>query len=313
MTARATLAQRVRRSLRENIGLKLFSLVASVALFTAVHGSETGHRSLYVPVVALLPPESSGRILVGDIPDKVKLTLSGSRSVLNTVSSIDSVQVDLTDAKKYYYFEADQFGLPAGINAQVTPASLALEWEERMERKLRVRAQLAGSPDPKLEVVGKPSVLPPEVKVQGPRSSVELMGELLTEPISLGDLSVGVHRRRVPLLPLPKHVSVKDVTDITVEITVEPRRSQRRLKNLPVTAVGSAENVLIRPVDVDVVLAAPDAIVSEIEEDHIVPIVDLSKVSLDNGPVSVPVSVRGVGEAVRLIRIEPTEVVVRPR
>jgi YbbR domain-containing protein len=313
MTAQATWRQRLARMVRQNLGLKVFSLALSVTLFTVVHGSEAGQRSLYVPIVASLPPESSGKILVGEIPDKVKLTLSGSRSVLNAVASIEAVQVDLTDAKRYYYFEAAEFGLPAGIDVQVTPASLALEWEERLERKMRVRPQLAGATDPRFELVGKPNVIPSEVRIQGPRSSVELMGELLTEPISLADLPVGTHRRRVPLLPLPKHVVTRDGADITVELTVEPRRSQRRLKNLAVTPVGSALNVALRPADVDVVLAAPDRVVDEIDPDHLVPVVDLSNVSLEGGAVSVPVTIRGVDDSIRVIRIEPAEILVRLR
>lgn len=313
MTAQATLRQRLQRMVRQNLGLKLFSLVVSLGLYTVVHGSAAGQRSLYVPVVALLPADASRQVLVGDIPDKVKLTLSGSRSVLNSIEPVETVQIDLTDAPKYYYFEPDQFGLPGGIEVQVAPATLALEWEARLDRKLPVRVQLAGTPDPGLELASTPVVTPLRVMVQGPESSVEALNEIATEPVSLGGLPVGVHRRRLPLLPLPKHVSVVDGGDVTVELTLEPKREQRRLRRLPVAVLGTPSDVVARPSHVDVLVAAPAGVLEDLDPEHIVPVVDVTGLSLGNGAVSAPVKLRGLADAVRIVRMEPSEVLVRAR
>ncbi len=313
MTAQATLRQRLQRIVRQNLGLKLISLVVSLGLYTIVHGSAAGQRSLYVPVVALLPPEASHKVLVGEIPDKVKLTLSGSRSVLNSIDAVEAVQIDLTEAQKYYYFKPDQFGLPGGIEVQVTPATLALDWEVRLDRKLGVRVQLAFAPEPGLEVAGAPTVSPARVLVQGPQSSVEGLTELTTEPLSLSGLAVGVHRRRVPLLPLPKHVTAVDAGDITVEITLEPRRELRRLKRLPVAIMGTPGDVIARPSNVDVLVTAPAAMLSELDPEHFVPVVDVTGLVLSRGAVSAPVTVRGLSEGIRVVRIEPSEVLVRAR
>ncbi len=312
MTAQATLKQRLQRAVRQNLGLKLFSLCVAVGLYTVVHGSAAGQRALYVPVVALLP-EASAKILTGDIPDKVKLTLTGSRSVLNSIDSVEAVQIDLTDAPKYYYFEPDQFGLPGGIDVQVQPATLALEWEDRLDRKLPVRVQLAGAPDSGLELATAPAVTPQRLTVRGPKSSLEAMTELATEPLSLNGLPVGVHRRRVPLLRLPKHVVPVDATDITVEITLEPRREQRRLKRIPVAVLGTPSDVIARPLHVDVVLAAPLSVLGDFDPDHLVPVVDVTGLTLTRGAVSVPVKLRGLDGSVRVVRIEPSEILVRLR
>src|SRR3954469_10273536 len=99
--ADASLLTRITRAITKNLGLKIFSLIVAVGLFTVVRGSESGQRTLYVPVVAVLPPEASGKILVSDLPDKVKVPLSGSRSVVNSIDNVDAVQIDLTDAARY--------------------------------------------------------------------------------------------------------------------------------------------------------------------------------------------------------------------
>lgn len=309
----ATWVQRVQRVVLQNIGLKTFSLLVSIGLFTVVHGSEAGQRSLYVPVVALLPPESSGKVLVGELPDRVKLTLSGSRSVLNSVEPIDSVQIDLTDGQEFYQFESDAFGLPAGIDAQVTPSSLTLLWESRMEKKLPVRVQLGGSPDVSLELASKPLVMPAMVTVSGPRSVVNLMNDVLTEPVTVAGLPEGSHRRNVPLLPLPKQVSVTPAGAVTVELALEAKRAQRRLRRLMVTPVGIASAVTVRPVHVDVVVAAQERVLDELDPEHVVPVADLAGSNLTSGVVSIPVQLRGLPEGIKVVRIEPHEVLIKAR
>jgi YbbR domain-containing protein len=311
MTAEATLKQRLKRAVRENAGLKLFSLLVSLGLFTAVHGSDAGQRTFTVSVVALLPPPSSGKILVGDLPDKVKLTLTGSRSVLNSLGAVDTVQIDLTKAQKYYYFEPEQFGIPAGIDVQVTPPTLALAWEDRMERKLTLRAQLSGTPDASLELAGPAVATPQRVTVQGPSSSVHSLTDLPLEPISLVGLGAGVHRRRVPLLPLPKHVTVVDGGDITVELALEPKREQRRLKRLPVAVIGTSAEFVLRPAHVDVVITAPKSVLADVDPEHVVPVVDLSQLEVGKGAVGVTVTLRGIEAPVQLVRMEPRDVLAK--
>lgn len=313
MTAEATLGQRVKRVVMENLGLKLFSLLVSIALFTVVHGSEAGQRSLWVPVVASLPPEAAGKVLVGELPDRVKITLSGSRSVVNSINTVEPVQIDLTPAPRYYTFEPTLFGLPAGIDVQVEPSSLALDWEARLERKLQVRLQTTNAPDPTLELAGKPLVSPSRLLVKGPRSTVEALRELPTEPLSLAGLAAGTHRIRVPLLGLPRNVAMVGGAEVMVEITLEPRREQRRLRRLTVAALGASGPATIRPQHVDVIVAAPERYLDELDPEHVVPIVELPDGAPEGQAVSLQVTLRGLDENVRLVRVEPSEVLVRVR
>jgi hypothetical protein len=311
VTAEATFGQRLKRAFTDNLGLKLFSLVVAIALFTVVHGSEAGQRSLYVPIVAMLPPETSGNVLVGELPDKVKVTLSGSRSVVNSIHQLDAVQIDLTRSPRSYAFDPSLFGVPAGIDVQTAPAVLTLDWEPRQEAKLPVRVQLSGAPDPTLELVGKPTVSPPRIMVKGPRSSIEAMSELPTDLLPLGNLPAGTHRVRVPLLSLPQGVSVVGTTDVTAEINLELKREQRKLRHLTVAAIGVSGSVAVRPPHVDVLVAAPESTLEELDPEHVVPIVEVPEDARPGVALSLPVTVRGIGDTVRLIKIEPSEVLIR--
>jgi len=313
VTAEATIAQRVKRIVLENLGLKVFSLIVSIALFTVVHGSESGQRSLYVPLVAMLPPESSGKILVGDLPEKVKITLTGSRSVVNSINGVDSVQIDLTNAPRTFTFDPKLFGLPTGIDVQAIPATLTLDWEPREERKLPVRVQLAGGPDPSLELIGRGTVTPSKLLVKGPRASVEAMNDLPTDLLTISALPAGTHRLRVPLLAMPTQVTCPGASEVTVEITLQPKSEQRRMKHLTVAALGATGPATIRPPHVDVLVSAPERTLDDLDPEHIVPIVELPDGFRDGQPISVAVQIRGLDESITLVRVDPPEVLVRVR
>jgi YbbR domain-containing protein len=311
MTAEATLSQRLRRMLLENVGLKLFSLAVSIGLYVMFHGSATGQRSRFVPVTQMLPIDAAGKVLMSEIPDKVKVTFSGSQSVLTEIDKLEDVPVDLRNAPQTFRFSPQVFRLPAGIDVEVDPPVLNLEWETRAEKKVDVNAHFSGVLDPALELAEEVRVTPRSLVVRGPRSRVDALREVPTEAVSLGELGPGLHRKRVALLPLPKHVATKDTSEVVVEFLVEARKEQRRLRRLPVAVLGVEDAVQVRPQHVDVVIAAPGRALSELDPDHVVPVIDLAGKSVGAGVFSVPVTVRGVDSAVRVLRIEPSEVLVK--
>lgn len=312
MSAEPKLTQRLRRLFLQNVWLKLFSLLVSIGLFAGVHGNEVGQRTVDVPVVAMLPPESTGKVLVGEIPNSVKVTLSGSRSVLNSLKR-DAVQVDLREAPSYYTFEAQAFGLPTGIAVEVDPPALRLRWEARAERKVTVRPHFTGNVDAAYELSGKVGITPSRLTVRGPRSKVDALAELPTEAISLSDLGLGSHRRHVSIAPLPKHVTTADSIDVVVEFAIEARKEQRRLRKLPVAVLGSTTAVVVRPQNVDVIVSGPERALSELDPEHVVPAIELDGLAPGAGAMPVAVTVRGLDESLRVVRVDPPEVLVRAK
>ena len=69
----------------------------------------------------------------------------------------------------------------------------------------------------------------------------------------------------------------------------------------------------MRPQHVDVIVSAPERTLEELDPEHVVPMVDLTGVALGAGAIGVPVKLRGIDESVRVIRIEPSEVLVRAK
>lgn len=311
MTGASSRKSAVRRALTENLGLKILALAAAIALFVIVRGTENAQISVAVDVVALLPPASTRKMLVTEIPDQVRITLRGSRSVLNAVrrGGLTPIQMDLRSGRgHFYYFEPDTFDLPAGASiVQIAPSAVPLRWVERAEGRVRVDAVVEG------EVAGgntlaSTSVDPATVRVTGAAAEVARLQAARTAPVDIDGLAAGHHPRRVPLAPLPEHVSYVDTPQVVVTINVEEEIASRTLADLDVAVVGASE-AAVRPAQVSVHVRGPRARVDALSPGRIVPFVDVSALEPARGAQPVAVQLRGVPEGVEA-SAEPAEVLV---
>ncbi|MFW6051570.1 MAG: YbbR-like domain-containing protein [Myxococcota bacterium] len=312
----ASRLERLGRSLRSafthNLGLKIISVAVAIGLFSMVRGAEDSNRSVFVEVVALLPPPSSTKMLVSDVPDRVRLTVRGSRSLVSSIRSEDlpPVQVDLRETSaSYYYFDTDQFEIPAGVEiVQLAPASIPLRWAERVERDVSVFARLEGSPGPGLAAQAV-EVLPSEVRVRGPEMEVDSLQHVETEPIDVRGMEVGRHERRVSLEPSPPHTRFDD-TAVEVVVEVVAQEAERHFEGLKLSTVGGAAS-RVRPDRVDVTLWGPLGEVERVKNRHLVPTIDVGDLDSEQGTQELHVEVRNVPRGVQ-VRPYPDKVLVTP-
>lgn len=314
MTRAASALSFVRKALTHNIGLKLMALVVAIVTFSAVRGSEDAQRSVFVDVVAILPAAESGRMLVSELPDQVRVTLEGSRSRINALrpEELRPVEIDLSDTEiSHYYFTREEFQIPTGLTVvQLLPASVELSWADRMEVTLPIHALLTGDSPEGLEVHRTPVVRPESVTLIGPVDELEDLAHVTTLPVDISDLGEGRHDRDVPLHRPPPHA--RYVSDIPIRVSFEVSKNlvERELRGLEVTPLGGVPTSL-RPERVEVVLRGSEADLEAIDPARIVPFVQLDGVDLAGGAVSLRVEVRGVPESLDLVRVDPPELLVR--
>ncbi|GAB5550018.1 MAG: CdaR family protein [Sandaracinaceae bacterium] len=301
------------RALTEHIGLKLVALVASVGLFVIVRGTEDAQISISVDVVALLPPPSTERMLVSEIPDEIRVTLRGSRSVLNAVrrDGMQPIQMDLRDANAhFYYFEQEELELPAGASiVQIAPAAVPLTWVDRAERRVRVDPVFEGEVAEGNLLVGS-VVDPSSVQIRGAASEVRRIEVVRTQPVDLTELGPGRHQRRVPLTALPDHVTYVDTVSVVVTVTVEEEEGSRNFEDLEVSVMGG-EPVALRPARVDVRLRGPRARIDDLHPRRVVPFVDVSALDPDRGAQPLAVQIRGLPDGI-VGTPDPAEVLAVP-
>jgi hypothetical protein len=312
---RAKEGSTLRNLIFDNFLLKVLSIVASLALFSIVRGAEDAQRSVFVDVVAVLPSSTSNRILLSDIPDRVRVTLRGSRALLNSIrrDDIPPIQIVLDDPQaRIYYLDPERIEIPAGVEiTQIAPATIPLQWADRAQRTLPVRPTIEGHPGDGLMLSDELQVRPQVVTVTGPAPEISPLDHVTTDPIMIAGLSSGRHERRVPLMRLPPHAEYDGDGMANVVFEVAPQIAERSLPRLEVAVVGGVVREL-RPSRVRVRLRGTPATLDAMDAMQIVPYVDVSELDENAGAQSVPIRVRGIPEGVELIDIEPADVLATP-
>jgi YbbR-like protein len=298
----------------DNYPLKLLSLGFAVALFSIVHSDQDAQRSMYLDVVALLPPASADKILVSSLPARVKVTLRGSRSRIAALEHDDfaPVQMDLRDPERnVYHFDPAALGISGPFHVvSIDPVSVQLTWRERTERPLPVRVRLHGTPAAGVVVKGPIVVQPETIKVSGPKEEIDALHELYTEEVSVDGLSAGVHERRARLDPLTGHVSFSGPNAVAIRLELDVQQSERMFQSLEVAVIGPGD-VSLRPGAVQVTLRGPARALAELTPEQVVPYVEPQPGVAAALVESLPVKLKGIPETCAVAHIVPSTVLAK--
>jgi hypothetical protein len=284
-----------------------------VLLYSWVHGSEDVRRSVDVDILVIPPSDASGRILTSEVPPRVRLTLHGSRSAINSLvsASLPPVELDLrTGDLDVYYFSEEQFDLPAGVAlSQMAPASIPLSWEQRVERQVPVEVDGVGELRSGLVLTGPAVPVPSSLGVVGPESAVAGLSVLLTSPVDLTTLREGTVERRLDVVGLPELTRFTSESQVSVTYRVGRNLETRTFRGLALEALNGAFR-RARPAEVRVEIRGLREIIRDIDPLQLVPVVDLAGLPMGPGTQSVRVQVRGVPSGVEVVSVHPAEVLI---
>ena len=302
-------------AMTDNIVLKVMSLLASLLFYGYLHGAQNAQRVISVGVVTLVPPDDEGRALLNEPPPTVRLTLLGSRPNLDELRADDigSVQLDLRQATGTYApFDLSSLKIPAGLKVDVDPPGILLLWEEVVSRPVPVQIPVAGQPLRGFTVVGAPVAEPSVVAVRGPRSVVELLQFVRSEPFDLDGLdSERTTTRRLQLdVPLARAHLIEE-RSVLATISIGQARLERVFERRPVQVTGvNVSRAVVLPAEVDVRVVGPPELVESLRAEQLVPVADMHAMGGEarTGTLPVPVTVALEGCSLQVI---PPTVVVR--
>jgi len=294
-----------------HFGLKVLSFGLAVLLWLVVAGEQTVERGLRVPLELQQFPDNLE--LEGEPPSLVDVRVRGASSALSRISAGDVVAViDLHAARpgrRLYQLTPEQVRTPFDVQVlQVTPASIALEFENSLSRQVPVAPTVEGEPAPGY-IVGPITVEPPMVEIVGPESAVKQTADAITESISVngaqqpvtGSVTVGL---------LDPMVRLKTPGQATVTVQVLPGPRERQVRERPIHLRGMSPGLSAQaiPEVVTVVLRGTAEGISRVAPDEVNAFVDLA--GLGAGQYSLTVHVDpspGAGIA----RVVPDTVQVR--
>jgi len=227
----------VRKVFVEDWNLKLLSLGITLVLWLLVTGQNqpvTAHVNVQLNFIRPQSLEISN-----DPPKTVDVMLTGSRSKLDNLSSLDLVAtVDITDQRGgervLRLADKAQIVLPQGVRIDgFQPSAIAVRLEPIIQRELVVEAKVEGKPVDGYEVYAiRPSKS--TIPVRGPESHVNQLQKAQTETIWLNGHKETFVAPNVAIDVSDPKIDLLDPI-LNVEIVIGEKRVEKNFTDVPVT------------------------------------------------------------------------------
>lgn len=201
----------------------LLALAISGVLWGMSHGSSKIERGFDIPVAFAGMPEEL--VITRKSTQVINIRVLGPRVALRDISAKDlEYAVNLEGAKPgkaVYLVDETTLLMPQGARIlSRSPATIELEFERKSRKSVRLTADLEGEPAEGF-VFTEVEIEPPRVWVEGARSKVLRLSEVMTETIDVAGLSETLERE-VRLSLGVEHVWVEEEKPIKLRIRVDP-------------------------------------------------------------------------------------------
>ena len=201
----------------------LLALAISAALWGMSHGSSKIERGFDIPVAFVGMPEEL--VITRKSTQVINIRVLGPRAALRDISSKDiEYEVNLEGAKPgNAVYLVDETTLVMPQSARIlsrSPATIELQFERKSRKSVRITADLEGEPAEGF-VFTEVGIDPPRVWLEGARSKVLRLSEVMTETIDVNGLSEPLERE-VRLSLGVDHIWVEEDQPVKLRIQVDP-------------------------------------------------------------------------------------------
>ncbi|PYS97053.1 MAG: hypothetical protein DMF50_02070 [Acidobacteria bacterium] len=219
----------MRFGLRQNLYLKLFSILLAIVCWFVVSGEEVSLKDFAVPLEYANLPRSLD--LSGRVTDTVAVRLRAPEPILRAITEDRlAARIDLSRAvlgEQHIPLDASMIKVPGGAEVvSLAPDRVEVMIERRVGREVPVVAEFAGRPPKGYEIAGH-SIDPPTVTIEGPASEVARVSQATTGTIVLnGETSdYVVDARPIPDAPQGSRVRVSSPGGaVRVRVEIRPVR-----------------------------------------------------------------------------------------
>ncbi|HEB90548.1 MAG TPA: YbbR-like domain-containing protein [Deltaproteobacteria bacterium] len=225
-------------------GVLILALAISVFIWAVAQGTSSVQESFDVPVELVGVDE--GLVVTDQSSDAINVRLRGSRASLRNLDREKlKYRVNAEGGKPgvaVYEVDVESIDHPTGTSfIGYSPSRLQVRFEKRGRKAVGVRAEIEGVPAPGHHVAGV-VIEPSKVWLEGARSQVMRLNEVVTEAIDISGLAAS-EKREVRLVLGGGTVWVEDNSPITVEVRIEPDPVPEPPNELPASpSEGAAGN-----------------------------------------------------------------------
>jgi YbbR domain-containing protein len=289
----------LKKSLTENIGVKLIALVVALFIWFNASGQKEAIWLRMIPVTLENIPDSL--VVTGSVPQQVEISITGTKRQLMLMGFKRlELTLDLSEAvpgRQRVSLTPRQIQLPSGIDMRnvriLEPLAVDLRLEKLVTRRVQVTLSTTGAiPENLVLLDGALSITPSWVSVVGPVSVVQHIRSVTTEPLDLSKIKNSIEKELPIATESGRYSCDPDRVKVSVRVSEKGRRV---LANVPPTVLVDSEDysATVTPNTVTLTLAGPRAVLD----------------TLSSGDVSVLLNLSGFGE--ERYRIAP-EIILPP-
>jgi YbbR domain-containing protein len=216
------------RFLTKNTTIKIISLILAIILWVFVKSKSGGEVGLVVPLEFYRVPSS---LIVTNVTDEaINVRITGSVIQLQRLPTREMrARIDLSRARpgtNSFDILPDNFNVSKALDiTQISPSSVKVDLDHVLEKMVQVKPVVQGKPA-KGYRVSKITVDPPYINMQGARSQLVGLKEVLTEEVDISALKETVEVEvSLQIADLRLKKAVKRM--VTVTIVVEEERKKQ--------------------------------------------------------------------------------------
>jgi len=245
----------VRRVFFENWSLKITSLFLAFILWLVVRGDPTAERVISVPLEVRLPRYME---ITNDRPSTVDVTVRGVFANMWFGPTLPTYTIDMQafdEGEHVVQLTPANVRIPraSGLEAvAVRPARIKLRLERTVSKEAHVKVLTRGEPGTGIDVYDI-VVSPSMVVLGGPRSSIDRIEELSTEPVSIDGQRQSI-RVFANLDIRDNAVHSTPPGPVEVNVQLGPHRKLQRVTGVTVTADGAGVSIIPRQVVLQVLV-----------------------------------------------------------
>ncbi len=204
-------------------GVLVLALAISVFIWAVAQGTSSVIQSFDVEVE--LVGVEDGLVITDQSSDEINVRLRGSRAALRNLNTDQlKYRVDADGGKPgvaVYEVDVETIDHPTGTQfVGYSPSRLQVRFEKRGRKAVGVRVEIEGTPAPGFHVAGV-AIQPEKIWLEGARSQVMRLNEVVTESIDIAGFAASA-KREVRLVLGGGTVWAEDNSPVQVEIRIEP-------------------------------------------------------------------------------------------
>ncbi len=263
----------------KNRGKKILAVAFAVALWFSANVEQDVERGVLAEINYINLP--ADLVIMNDPPQTLNLRVRGPRTQLSSLSPRDIVlTLDLSHATpgvSKFEIRTDQIKPPSGVQVVgISPAEIKIDIDKIIEKEVMVKPAIS-IPDTGYEILGEPKVVPPKVRIRGPKRIVSQIESISTDLVS----TAGARSSFTIEVPLkvPPGVEVLEKRFARVTVDIQEKTVIKEFKDMNITLLNSdgVQFEPLEPLKAELVFEGPYRIIKNLNSDDIEVSVDVSK------------------------------------